>query len=115
MSLKKGFRIFERQTLDLRLDVGDVKQQVEVTSQQTQLDLETSARGQRPRAGGLGVMLGGDGRAGSMAAVYVVFARACGPRRPHGTPPHSGQFPRQKEECPHVPPCQGAPHLALRQ
>ena len=38
--------IAQRQTLDFRLEVGDVKQSVEVTSQQTLLDLETSERGQ---------------------------------------------------------------------
>jgi len=38
--------IAQRQTLNVRLDVGDVKEHVEVTSQQTLLDLETSERGQ---------------------------------------------------------------------
>lgn len=38
--------IAQRQTLNLRLEVGDVKERVEVTSQQTLLDLETSERGQ---------------------------------------------------------------------
>jgi Carboxypeptidase regulatory-like domain/TonB dependent receptor-like, beta-barrel len=38
--------IAQRQTVDITLQVGDVKQTLEVTSQQTQLDLETSERGQ---------------------------------------------------------------------
>ena len=38
--------IAQRQTLNMRLEIGDVKEQVEVTSQQTILDLETSERGQ---------------------------------------------------------------------
>jgi hypothetical protein len=53
---KPGFRklvldhvqvfIAQRQTLDLHLDVGDVKQSVEVTTSQTMLDTETSEKGQ---------------------------------------------------------------------
>jgi hypothetical protein len=38
--------IAQRQTIDVRMEVGDVKERVEVTSQQTILDLETSERGQ---------------------------------------------------------------------
>jgi hypothetical protein len=38
--------IAQRQTIDFRLEIGDVKERVEVTSQQTILDLETSERGQ---------------------------------------------------------------------
>ena len=38
--------IAQRQTIDFRLEIGDVKQSIEVTSQQTLLDLETSERGQ---------------------------------------------------------------------
>jgi hypothetical protein len=38
--------IAQRQALDLQLEIGDVKQSVEVTSNQTLLDSETSERGQ---------------------------------------------------------------------
>ena len=38
--------VAQRQTLDLQLEVGDVKQSVEVTSNQTLLDTETSEKGQ---------------------------------------------------------------------
>ena len=43
-----GIEIFiaQRQALDLQLEVGDVKQSVEVTANQTLLDTETSERGQ---------------------------------------------------------------------
>src|SRR5690348_7282840 len=53
---KPGFRrvaqdnieifIAQRQTVNISLQVGDTRQTVEVTSQQTLLDLETSERGQ---------------------------------------------------------------------
>ncbi len=38
--------IAQRQALDLKLEIGDVKQSVEVSANQTQLDTETSERGQ---------------------------------------------------------------------
>jgi hypothetical protein len=38
--------IAQRQTLDLQLEIGDVKQSVEVTANQTILDTETSEKGQ---------------------------------------------------------------------
>ena len=46
--LQEGIEIFiaQRQTLNVTLQIGDAKQTVEVTSQQTLLDLETSERGQ---------------------------------------------------------------------
>jgi hypothetical protein len=46
--LQEGIEIFiaQRQTINVSLQVGDAKQTVEVTSQQSLLDLETSERGQ---------------------------------------------------------------------
>ena len=46
--IEENLEIFiaQRQTLNVRLEIGDVKERVEVTSQQTILDLETSERGQ---------------------------------------------------------------------
>ena len=47
-SVQNGIEIFiaQRQTLDLRLEVGDVKQSVEVTATQSLLETETSESGQ---------------------------------------------------------------------
>ena len=46
--VRSGIEIFiaQRQSLDLQLEIGDVKQSVEVTASQTLLDTETSERGQ---------------------------------------------------------------------
>ncbi len=46
--VRNGIQIFiaQRQALDLQLEVGDVKQSVEVSASQTLLDAETSERGQ---------------------------------------------------------------------
>jgi hypothetical protein len=46
--VRTGIEIFiaQRQALDLKLEVGDVKQSVEVTTNQTLLETETSERGQ---------------------------------------------------------------------
>ncbi|MBV8821041.1 MAG: TonB-dependent receptor, partial [Acidobacteriaceae bacterium] len=46
--VQDGVQVFiaERQALDLRLDLGDVKQSVEVSSRQTLLETETSEKGQ---------------------------------------------------------------------
>ena len=46
--VRTGIEIFiaQRQALDLKLEVGDVKQSVEVTANQTLLETETSERGQ---------------------------------------------------------------------
>jgi hypothetical protein len=47
-TLKEGVQIFiaQRQTLDLRLEIGDLKQTVAVVADQTLLDAETSEKGQ---------------------------------------------------------------------
>ena len=47
-SVQNGIEIFiaQRQALDLKLEVGDVKQSVEVTATQSLLETETSERGQ---------------------------------------------------------------------
>lgn len=46
--VRTGIEIFiaQRQALDLQLDLGDVKQSIEVTATQTLLETETSERGQ---------------------------------------------------------------------
>lgn len=46
--VRTGIEIFvaQRQTLDLPLEVGDTKQSVEVSEKQSQLDIETSEKGQ---------------------------------------------------------------------
>jgi hypothetical protein len=46
--VQEGIEIFiaQRQTINVTLQIGDAKQTVEVTSQQSLLDLETSERGQ---------------------------------------------------------------------
>lgn len=46
--VKEGVQIFiaQRQTLDLQLEVGDLKQTVQVVADQTLLDAETSEKGQ---------------------------------------------------------------------
>jgi Carboxypeptidase regulatory-like domain/TonB dependent receptor len=47
-SVQSGFEIFiaQRQSLDLKLEVGDVKQSVEVSATQTLLETDTSEKGQ---------------------------------------------------------------------
>jgi hypothetical protein len=47
-SVQSGFEIFiaQRQVLDLKLEVGDVKQSVEVAANQSLLETETSEKGQ---------------------------------------------------------------------
>ena len=47
-TVRSGIEIFiaQRQTLDVKLEIGDVKESVQVSAQQSQLDLDTSERGQ---------------------------------------------------------------------